>query len=123
MTVLAISPLTLPTALSTPLPKYRDLSASRSSSASCSPVDAPEGTAARPRTPAATYTSASTVGLPRESRTCRACTRVIFVDMSICSPKSNELEIVADGGGGSERLELRTGTEKEFSLAVLLQTK
>ena len=47
----AISPLTLATALRTPLPPYRALSPSRSSSASRSPVDAPDGTAARPNAP------------------------------------------------------------------------
>src|SRR5882672_12901828 len=36
------------------------------------PVDAPEGTAARPLTPDSSSTSASTVGLPRESRISRA---------------------------------------------------
>src|SRR5580704_4319067 len=78
-----MSPLTWATALRTPLPRYFDLSASRSSRASCSPVDAPEGTAARPLTPTPTYTSASTVGLPRESMIWRAWTRVIFVDISV----------------------------------------
>src|SRR5713226_1126800 len=78
---LAISVLALATALSTPLPRYFDLSASRSSSASCSPVEAPEGTAARPSAPPSSTTSASTVGLPRESRTCRPWTRAILVDM------------------------------------------
>src|SRR5664279_4562852 len=43
----AISPLTLPTAVSTPLPPYRDLSPSRNSTASLDPVDAPDGTPAR----------------------------------------------------------------------------
>jgi hypothetical protein len=33
-------------------------------------VDAPDGTAARPFTPLSSVTSASTVGLPRESITC-----------------------------------------------------
>ena len=37
--------------------------------ASCSPVEAPEGTAARPIAPPRTPTSTSTVGLPRESST------------------------------------------------------
>jgi hypothetical protein len=49
------------------------LSPSRSSTASCAPVEAPEGTAARPklnRPPA--VTSTSTVGLPRLSRISRA---------------------------------------------------
>ena len=40
--------LTLSTAFETPLPSQRFLSPSRSSIASCSPVDAPLGTAARP---------------------------------------------------------------------------
>ena len=39
-----------------------------------SPVDAPEGTAARPDTPDSSTTSASMVGLPRESRISRAMT-------------------------------------------------
>src|SRR5579864_8456287 len=66
------------TAWRTPLPRYRDLSASRSSSASCSPVDAPEGTAARPSVPSSRITSASTVGLPRESMTWRPITPAIL---------------------------------------------
>src|SRR3954454_17129406 len=36
------------------------------------PVEAPDGTAARPLTPVSSNTSASTVGLPRESRISRA---------------------------------------------------
>src|SRR5437867_4097130 len=60
---------TLSTAFRTPLPRYRFLSPSRSSSASCSPVDAPDGTMARPRTPSSRTQSTSTVGFPRESRT------------------------------------------------------
>src|SRR5690606_26662313 len=65
---------TLPTAWSTPLPAYRSGSPSRSSSASNSPVEAPLGTAARPAAPLSSTTSASTVGLPRESRISRART-------------------------------------------------
>src|ERR1700692_1378357 len=75
---LAISLLALATALRTPLPRNFDLSPSRSSSASCSPVEAPEGTAARPRAPFSRITSASTVGFPRESRISRPITRAIF---------------------------------------------
>ena len=52
---------------------------SRSSQASCSPVDAPLGTAARPRAPPASSTSASTVGLPRESMIWRAVMAVMRV--------------------------------------------
>ena len=68
----AMTVLTLFTAFWTPLPRKRLLSPSRSSSASFSPVDAPDGTAARPRTPLSRVTSTSTVGLPRESRISRA---------------------------------------------------
>src|SRR5262245_22505291 len=75
---LAISPLTLATALRTPLPPYRDVSPSRSSRASRSPVEAPEGTAARPKAPPSSKTSTSTVGFPRESRISRADMRSIF---------------------------------------------
>src|ERR1035437_630214 len=42
--------------------------------ASRDPVEAPEGTAARPITPDSSSTSHSTVGLPRESRISRATT-------------------------------------------------
>src|SRR4051812_1862138 len=66
-----ISPLTAPTALVTPLPRYRALSPSRSSTASWAPVEAPEGTPARPRVPSSSTTSTSTVGLPRLSRISR----------------------------------------------------
>ncbi|SKW43028.1 Uncharacterised protein [Mycobacteroides abscessus subsp. abscessus] len=61
----------------TPLPPYR-ASPSRSSTASCSPVEAPEGTAARANVPSVKATSTSTVGLPRESRISRAptCSRI-----------------------------------------------
>ncbi len=48
------------------------MSPSRSSIASRDPVEAPEGTAARPMMPDSRRTSASTVGLPRESRISRA---------------------------------------------------
>src|SRR6185295_10008581 len=41
------------------------------------PVDAPEGTAARPMTPDSSRTSASTVGLPRESSISLAMTSTI----------------------------------------------
>ena len=73
----AISPLTLATACVTPLPRSSASSPSRSSSASCSPVEAPEGTAARPVAPERRATSTSTVGLPRESRIWRAWTASI----------------------------------------------
>jgi hypothetical protein len=68
----AIFPVTLLTALVTPLPPKRFLSPSRNSMASFSPVLAPDGTAARPDAPHASVTSTSMVGLPRESRISRA---------------------------------------------------
>ena len=43
------------------------------------PVEAPEGTAARPITPHSRITSTSTVGLPRESRISRATIFSIFI--------------------------------------------
>mmetsp|Transcript_5336 Transcript_5336/g.14340 ORF Transcript_5336/g.14340 Transcript_5336/m.14340 type:complete len:429 (+) Transcript_5336:208-1494(+) len=58
--------LMLSTAFCTPLPRNLVLSPSRSSTASWMPVEAPEGTAAR-NMPLWVCTSASTVGLPRES--------------------------------------------------------
>ena len=77
ITFLAILSFTLATALRTPLPPKRDLSPSRNSTASCSPVEAPEGTSARPKPPSSVYSSTSTVGLPRESRTSRPKISVI----------------------------------------------
>ena len=64
--------LILVTALVTPFPIHRFLSPSRNSMASFLPVDAPEGTAARPSAPLSSVTSTSTVGFPRESKICRA---------------------------------------------------
>ena len=58
---------TLLTALVTPFPPKRS-PPSRNSTASWVPVEAPDGTMARPKPPFV-KTSASTVGLPRESRT------------------------------------------------------
>src|ERR1700722_20737681 len=55
------------------------LSPSRSSTASCSPVDAPLGTMARALAPPSRNTSASTVGLPRESSTWRPRMSAILV--------------------------------------------
>src|SRR5471032_2562329 len=50
------------------------------------PVEAPEGTAARPMTPDSSRTSASTVGLPRESRISRATTSTIeLIFFPLCS--------------------------------------
>src|SRR5438093_3217107 len=74
-----IASLTCFTASRTPLPPKRFWSPSRSSTASCSPVDAPLGTAARPAAPLASVTSASMVGLPRLSRISRACTEMMVL--------------------------------------------
>ena len=71
--------LTFKTAVFTPIPKYRALSPSLSSTASCSPVDAPEGTIARDSVPSSNFTSTSTVGFPLESRTSRAKIFEIFI--------------------------------------------
>ena len=78
VSALAISPLTLATALPTPLPTHSS-PPSRSSTASNSPVEAPEGTAATPRAPDSSATSTSTVGLPRESRIWRAWMEAIVL--------------------------------------------
>ena len=79
----AISPFTFATAPLTPLPAHAD-PPSRSSTASNSPVDAPDGTTARPDAPDASATSTSTVGLPRLSSTCRACTCLISLTGRLC---------------------------------------
>src|SRR6266545_497836 len=73
----AISVSTFRTALRTLLPRYDRSSPSRNSTASNWPVDAPEGTAARPVAPDSSTTSTSTVGFPRESRICLPCTRAL----------------------------------------------
>ena len=62
---------TFSTAFKTPLPKNSG-APSLSSTASCSPVDAPEGTAARPMAPLSVKTSTSIVGFPLESKICLA---------------------------------------------------
>src|SRR3990172_1872484 len=74
--------LTFSTAFRTPLPKYRSLSPSRSSTASFSPVEAPLGMAALPTVPSSSVSSTSTVGFPRESRISPAHTSVMVVFMS-----------------------------------------
>src|ERR1700728_706286 len=74
-----MSRLTASTAFSTPLPPKRPLSPSRSSTASRVPVEAPDGTAARPIEPSSSTTSTSTVGLPRLSRISRPTTFTIAV--------------------------------------------
>src|SRR6266536_4327698 len=72
------SPFAFATAFVTPLPPYAS-PPSRSSTASWTPVEAPDGMPARPTAPDSSTTSTSTVGLPRESRIWRACTRATLL--------------------------------------------
>jgi len=65
---------TLFIAVNTPFPLNRVLSLSRNSTASCAPVEAPDGTALR-NTPLAVVISTSTVGFPRLSKISRACSQ------------------------------------------------
>ena len=74
----AILSLTLSTAFWTPFPRYCLGFLSRSSNASREPVDAPDGTAARPMAPLPRRQSTSMVGLPRESRISRAKSSAIL---------------------------------------------
>src|SRR5690606_24609772 len=53
--------------------------------ASCAPVEAPEGTAARPIEPSSSTTSTSTVGLPRLSRISRPVISMMAVMRTSCS--------------------------------------
>src|SRR3954447_10789678 len=82
----------LATAFSTPLPRYRPLSPSRSSSASNAPVEAPEGTAARAIVPSSSPISTSTVGLPRESRISRATIASMVATGTPCSRRDDSRE-------------------------------
>ena len=74
----AISRFTFFTALRTPFPPYRS-SRSRSSSASFSPVDAPDGTDALAAVPSSSVMHTPTVGVPRESKISLAFTLFIFI--------------------------------------------
>ena len=75
---LEIVSLIFPTAFRTPLPLYLDLSLSRNSRASCTPVDAPLGTAALPNLEFSNSISHSTVGFPLLSIICLAFILVIL---------------------------------------------
>src|SRR5215471_17201389 len=90
----AITSLTFLTAFNTPLPRKRFLSPSRNSSASCSPVDAPDGTIDRPRTPLSSWQSTSTVGLPRESNTSLALIVWIFISVGQYDPRRRPIGIL-----------------------------
>src|SRR3954463_1830791 len=99
-------------ALRVPLPRYRDLSPSRSSTASCSPVEAPLGTAARPMLPSARYTSASTVGFPRESRISLPAMRTIVV---------NNLLLVFLRGSGHHRDAAFCNREADSAVGLFIE--
>src|SRR6516165_1140907 len=98
-TIAAISPLTFATARPTPLPCQRS-PPSRSSVASNSPVEAPDGTAAWPWAPDRSPTSTSTVGFPRLSSTWRAWIRAIALTgaghrrghAALCSPMAARVD-------------------------------
>ena len=75
----AITLFTLSTAFNTPFLAYLFGSPSLSSTASCSPVDAPDGTIADPIAPDSAKTVTSTVGLDLESKTSIANTSIILL--------------------------------------------
>ena len=79
MRILLISSFTFLTAFKTPLPLNLLLSLSLNSAASYSPVEAPDGTAALPKTPFSKKTSTSTVGFPLESNISLALIFLMFV--------------------------------------------
>ena len=74
----AIIVFTLSTAFKTPLP-IKSLPPSLNSTASCSPVEAPDGTAALPKYPFSVVTSTSIVGFPLESKICLAWMFIIIL--------------------------------------------
>jgi hypothetical protein len=104
--------LILATALVTPLPPQRSLTSSRSSQASCSPVLAPLGTAAVPTAPPASRTSASTVGLPRESMIWRA--RMAEMAVSDIRKKWSALT-TEPSATGQPRFSLGAGVDQKYS--------
>src|SRR6201999_2151679 len=114
-TVSASSPLTLATALVTALPPQAS-PPSRRSVASNSPVEAPEGTAARPWAPERSWTSTSTVGLPRESRICRACTVSIWLigRAGYSARRKSRLRVELQLLIGRQRLPRRAGSRREL---------
>ncbi len=126
VTASASSPLALATACVTPLPPQAS-PPSRSSTASNSPVEAPDGTAARPLAPEASVTSTSTVGFPRLSRICRAWTcsisltersRLLYsLDVSVGGRPQRQLGVGARLSGHGDRVEqeLAGGLEGRFA--------
>ena len=86
------------------MPPKRFLSPSRSSTASFTPVDAPDGTAARPTEPSSRTTSTSMVGLPRESRISRASIWSIVVSTFMPVPRRSPWSCRSAPGGRSRRM-------------------
>src|SRR4029077_4730090 len=124
----AISLLLLATAFETPFPIQRFLSPSRSSIASFSPVEAPDGTAARPRAPLSSVTSASIVGFPRESRICRPLISRIALMLppqaaeKSTTPPAQPQQLFHPPALSLPRQPLRPGT-RPFPIFVLCSTK
>src|SRR6266581_9157826 len=97
-------------ALRTPLPPYRAASPSRSSRASCRPVEAPDGTEATPLCPLSSLTTTRSVGLPRESRISKASTVLIAKLMALIPENrwklTDDIEVKLPLEGDRERREL-----------------
>src|SRR5512133_145433 len=98
-TALAISVSTARQAAVTPRPPYREGSPSRRSTASCSPVEAPDGTWVIPTPPPRSVARAATVGRPRLSRICQAAS---WSMVNICRAPSGwgSVWMVAVAGDG-----------------------
>src|SRR4030095_10096137 len=96
------------------------LSPSRSSIASRAPVEAPEGTAARPMTPDSSSTSHSTVGLPRESRISRPMMSTIEL-MAVCASHAldqDHVEVLGRALAMLARLAVLLGVVEGLGLLV-----
>ena len=109
----AISPVTEPTARSTPEPPYRAGSPSRSSTASRTPVDAPDGTPALPVRPSVDRSSTYKVGRPRESRISNASTALMRMvrPVMVCRRVVVFPSLASPGGERRGRRTPNTGTE------------
>lgn len=112
--------VTLAMARRTPLPPYLVASPSRSSSASCAPVEAPDGTDALDRIPPFNSTKTLKVGLPRESSISIAPSDTIFVfvrrfvELRMLTPRSMAQVICPNGkatpGRSTAEAPMRSGT-------------
>src|SRR3954466_3259727 len=103
----------------TPLPPQRLLSPSRSSTASCAPVEAPDGTAARPMLPSSSVTSTSTVGLPRLSRIWRAWTSTIAVMAFLLAAANDYQGVRAAIGRAAKRATFPSAARNEAAMLRL----